>query len=84
MRSKDGLNYLTALRNQFNPNYCASSWSVAIASCLSDRLNIQYNLQYPNIYLSAQVLLNCKAGGGNCQRGSILKVYQFIKDQGIT
>ncbi len=53
-------------KNQHIPQYCGSCWAQAVTSALSDRLNIARNGSFPQVQLSAQVLINCN-GGGNCQ-----------------
>jgi len=40
-RDHKNQNYLSMNRNQYSPNKCESSWAMAGASALSDRINIQ-------------------------------------------
>jgi cathepsin X len=50
--NKDGVNYLSQLRNQHIPEYCGSCWAHAVASATSDRIAIQRNNRFPEINLS--------------------------------
>jgi cathepsin X len=48
----NGVNYLTNIRQQHNPQYCGSCWAHAATSSLSDRIKIARNAQWPDINLS--------------------------------
>jgi cathepsin X len=78
-QNKDGINYLTYVKNQHIPNYCGSCWAQAAVSVLSDRLNIQRidveNKPFPKFNLSVQALINCKMGG-SCYGGDPSLVFQ--------
>ncbi|KAL3138997.1 hypothetical protein ABBQ32_005801 [Trebouxia sp. C0010 RCD-2024] len=78
----DGVNYLTKLRNQHIPQYCGSCWAFGTTSMLSDRLRIQTQHRFPELVLSAQVLLNC-GGGGTCQGGNPYGVFEYAAKHGI-
>ena len=69
--------------NQHIPQYCGSCWAQAVASSLSDRLNIQRNGSFPQVQLSPQVLINCN-GGGTCNGGMPALAYSYIEKNGIT
>ena len=56
----DGVNYLTNIRQQHNPQYCGSCWAHAATSSLSDRIKIARNAAWPDINLSPQVLISCE------------------------
>ena len=57
--------------------YCGSCWAFGTTSMLSDRLRIQTQHRFPELVLSAQVLLNC-GGGGTCNVSAT--VSQFLPD----
>ena len=50
--NKDGVNYLTNIRNQHIPTYCGSCWAHAATSALSDRIKIARNAAWPDINIS--------------------------------
>ena len=55
----DGINYLTNIRQQHNPQYCGACWAHAATSAMSDRIKIARNAAWPDINISPQVLLSC-------------------------
>ena len=57
-RDIDGQSYVTPTQNQYSPDECGSCWAHASASALSDRIKRLRNGTWPDIVLSAQVLLN--------------------------
>lgn len=79
---KDGVNYLTASRNQHIPQYCGSCWAMGTTSALSDRIAIMRKRAFPQINLAPQVLINC-GGGGTCEGGNPGGVYEYIHREGI-
>lgn len=63
--------------------YCGSCWSQGTTSALADRFNILYNgLFSAPIDLSAQVMINCRAGG-DCNGGDPSGVYDYAYTHGI-
>ncbi|CAI2362047.1 unnamed protein product [Moneuplotes crassus] len=83
-QDKDGINYLTLVKNQHIPQYCGSCWAFAATSVLSDRIKIQRNAMGPDLHMSPQVLLSCAKENRGCSGGWHLLAYKYIKDNGIT
>ena len=81
-RNVSGVNYLSWTRNQHVPQYCGSCWAHGPSSSLADRINILSNNSFPQLSLSPQVLLNCRAGG-SCDGGDPSGVYLFAHTKGI-
>jgi cathepsin X len=81
-RNANGINYLSWTKNQHIPVYCGSCWAQGTTSALADRINILRNNTYPQIALSPQAIINCKAGG-DCNGGEPIGVYKFGYDKGI-
>jgi len=86
-KSKNGINYLTTIRNQHIPVYCGSCWAMGSSSALSDRLNI---MQGPGNFsqemLAVQNIISCGnaiTGCGTCEGGDDGPVYQFAQKYGI-
>lgn len=73
-RNVNGTNYLSITRNQNVPNFCGSGWAFATTSSIADRINIKRNKTWPDITISPQVVINCKAGG-TCTGGGGLQVF---------
>eukprot|EP01135_Chromosphaera_perkinsii_P011370 Nk52_evm15s2391 gene=Nk52_evmTU15s2391 len=82
----EGIDLTTIIRNQHIPVYCGSCWAQAATSALSDRIKIARNAAFPEITLSAQVLVNCAKGAisHGCHGGSAMDAYEYIRTQGIT
>lgn len=85
----DGVNYLTNIRQQHNPQYCGACWAHAATSALSDRIKIARKAAWPDINLSPQVLLSCSQGTdefGNlgCHGGYALDSNKWIYENYIT
>lgn len=85
----DGVNYLTNIRQQHNPQYCGSCWAHAATSALSDRIKIARKAAWPDINLSPQVLLSCSIGDdefGNlgCNGGYAIDSNKWIYENYIT
>jgi len=76
--NKDGVNYLTANRNQHIPQYCGACWAHGAVSALQDRIKIARNAVGPDAILSIQHMLNC-GGIGSCSGGSVNGPYQWIE-----
>ena len=86
-RDYNGTNYMSWSKNQHIPIYCGSCWSQGTTSALADRFNIlnwltNGDLEEPQVALSAQVIVNCEAGG-SCNGGQPASVYRFAKTNGI-
>jgi len=75
--NKDGVNYLTELRNQHIPQYCGSCWAHGSASALADRIKIARGGKGYDINLAIQHMLNC-GNAGSCHGGSVAGPYQWI------
>jgi cathepsin X len=87
----DGINYLTNIRQQHNPQYCGACWAHAATSAMSDRIKIARNAAWPDINISPQVLLSCSQGSeetgqGNlgCHGGYALDSNKWIYENYIT
>lgn len=78
----DGVNYLTATRNQHVPQYCGGCWAFGTMSALSDRISVMRKNAYPQINLAPQVLINCH-GGGTCDGGNAGGAYEYVHRNGI-
>lgn len=86
-RDYKGKNYLSWTKNQHIPIYCGSCWAQGTTSALADRFNIfnwlkNNDTAVPQVGLSVQSILNCKAGGV-CSGGMGLDVYRFAMTHGI-
>jgi cathepsin X len=75
--NKDGVNYLTANRNQHLPQYCGSCWAHGAVSSLGDRIKIARDGKGVDINLSVQHMLNCGTAG-SCHGGSVDGPFQWI------
>jgi cathepsin X len=82
-RNVNGKNYLSWNKNQHIPVYCGSCWAQGSTSALADRFNIMMNDTFSTpVALSAQVIVNCQAGG-SCEGGNPGGVYEFAYKEGI-
>ena len=81
-RNISGVNYVSWSKNQHIPTYCGSCWAQGTTSSIADRINIARNRTWPDMALSPQVIINCKAGG-SCNGGNPIGVYQYAKSHGI-
>lgn len=66
--------------------YCGSCWAQATTSALADRFIIKYGLTslHTPLGLSAQVIVNCRAGGGDCiEGGEPIDAYKYAYDNGV-
>jgi cathepsin X len=86
LRNISGLDYTTANKNQHIPQYCGSCWAFAASSALSDRIKFLRRRRFPDVQLSAQVLVNCVTANDThgCQGGDPTAAYSWIFDNGIT
>eukprot|EP00656_Telonema_subtile_P011479 TRINITY_DN15693_c0_g1_i1.p1 TRINITY_DN15693_c0_g1~~TRINITY_DN15693_c0_g1_i1.p1 ORF type:complete len:251 (+),score=52.36 TRINITY_DN15693_c0_g1_i1:137-889(+) len=78
--------YVTAVRNQFLPQWCGSCWAQAVTSSLSDRFKIseiQAGQHVADVDLSPQPLLDCARVAGSCWGGDDLLAYEWIAQNGI-
>ena len=80
----DGVNYLTNIRQQHNPQYCGSCWAHAVTSMLSDRIKIMRNAAWPDINLSPQVLISCEQMDLGCFGGFANNALEWIYNHYIT
>jgi len=79
----NGVNYLSWNKNQHIPVYCGSCWAQGTTSSIADRFNIKMKNMNPTpIALSAQVIVNCRAGG-SCEGGNPGGVYTYAEKTGI-
>jgi len=79
----NGTNFVTPVRNQNVPDYCLSDWAFAVTSMMSDRLNVQRTVAWPEIMFSVQSLLNLPGGkiNANCYGCRDLhSVMKYIED----
>lgn len=81
----NGINFLSWMRNEHVPQYCASCWAMATTSAFADRINIFIREgEFPVASISPQVLLNCEPGGGSCNGGDPEAVHRFFHLKGIS
>jgi len=81
-RNVSGKNYLSWTVNQHIPKYCGSCWAQGTLSALADRFQIVAGDKFPNLALSAQAIINCRAGG-SCEGGNPASVYEFAASVGV-
>jgi cathepsin X len=82
-RNMNGVNYLSWNKNQHIPIYCGSCWAQGTTSAIADRFNIMLgDMSMTPIALSAQVIVNCQAGG-DCSGGDPSAVYEWAHTIGI-
>lgn len=63
--------------------FCNSCWALAAASVLSDRIKIARKAKWPDIIISAQVLLSCGEGEG-CDGGNSISAFKWMQTNEIT
>lgn len=80
----NGTDFLTQVKNQHIPQYCGSCWAQSAASTLSDRIKVMRNAQWPDIIISAQVLVSCDDYSNGCHGGSTKNAFKWIKENNIT
>lgn len=81
-RNVSGVNYLSWIRNQHDPQYCGSCWAHATTSAVADRYNILRKNAFPTLSLSPQMILNCR-DGGTCLGGDPAGVYEQGFSEGL-
>merc|ERR1712025_675346 len=81
-RNISGKNYLSWTVNQHIPQYCGSCWAQGTLSALADRFQIAAGDKFPNLALSPQAIINCRAGG-SCEGGNPASVYEFAAKIGV-
>lgn len=83
----NGVDYLTAPRNQHMPVWCGACWVFSATSAVADRLNIARNRAWPNIILAPQPVLSCYDYDPTilgCQGGDHMNTYEYIRLHGLT
>merc|ERR1711915_905493 len=81
-RNVKGKNYLSWTVNQHIPQYCGSCWAQGTLAALADRFQIAAGDKFPNLALSPQAVINCRAGG-SCEGGNPASVYEFAAKVGV-
>ena len=82
-RNINGTNFVSWTKNQHIPIYCGSCWAHGSTSALADRFNVMLGDKNPTpIALSAQVMINCQAGG-SCDGGDPSGVYDYAYHTGV-
>lgn len=66
----------------YNGGNCSSSYAIAAASTLSDRLCFQSGGKVTT-RLSAQHILSCDKGNYGCKGGAVNQAFEFAKKEGI-
>lgn len=82
--AKDGVNYLTQMKNQHIPNYCGSCWAQGSTSALSDRISILRGGKWPEKNIAVQPILDCDTEDDGCHGGWHVSAYKYMHDKGIT
>lgn len=86
-RNKNGINYLSPIRNQHqiieNNTLCGICWAMAATSTIADRMNIYMGNNYLKNYLSVQNVLDCIEKQDTCDGGDEIDVYKYAMKKGI-
>jgi hypothetical protein len=77
-RDKDGVNYVTHVRNQWD---CGSCWAFATTGPIETHVAIAENWPDPKVDLSEQQLLSCSYGG--CDGGFTTTSFDYARDSGL-
>jgi cathepsin X len=80
----DGVNFLTQIKQQHDPQYCGSCWAQGSTSALSDRIKIARNAQWPDINLSVQLIISCEQKDDGCHGGNASYAYEWMFNNYIT
>lgn len=85
IRNMSGVNYATIDKNQHIPQYCGSCWAQATTSVMSDRINLMRKSAFPEIVLSAQVIVNCVTANESqgCNGGEPLAAFAWMNENKV-
>jgi cathepsin X len=83
-RNHNGKNYVTRMRNQHIPQYCGSCWAQSTTSMIADRISIMREAAFPEIVLSAQILLDYDYNDSGCHGGDFSSALQWVKSNHLT
>eukprot|EP00927_Polykrikos_kofoidii_P051680 TRINITY_DN4546_c0_g2_i1.p1 TRINITY_DN4546_c0_g2~~TRINITY_DN4546_c0_g2_i1.p1 ORF type:complete len:618 (-),score=75.75 TRINITY_DN4546_c0_g2_i1:71-1924(-) len=82
-RSKDGMDWTTATRNQHIPHYCGSCYVFSSTSTFADRVRIARGKGSDReIIISPQVVLNCDLYDLGCEGGDTFTLFRWAKEAG--
>ena len=81
---KDGVNYLTNIKNQHIPSYCGSCWAQSTTSVLSDRIKIARKAAWPDINISPQAVISCDEVDMGCHGGDPIHAFNWMHFNEVT